>query len=105
MIYSVWNQPDRRFDYYESDDRDPSANVEPPGHLRARTLGSTPDQAAWPLPPGARRVGHGAWARGRVASIASRPLGAFETLSSPLAKTALLVAAGYVAWRGLIKGR
>ncbi len=71
MIYSVWNQGRLGYDYFDDGKAETSANVGKPDHLVNRTLGSTIQQAAWPLPTGATPVGTGDHPMGRVA-IAAR---------------------------------
>ncbi|MBT8452987.1 MAG: hypothetical protein KJO40_13545 [Deltaproteobacteria bacterium] len=100
MTYSVWNQGAGRFDYYEAPGVEAKANVGKPGHLRHRTLGSTPAQAAWPLPVGARRVGAGEQARGRIAAVGGSELGALEA-DGGLVKFALVGLGAYLLWRYL----
>jgi hypothetical protein len=98
MIYSVWNQGARRFDYYEAPGVEARANIGKPMHLRHRTLGSTPAQAAWPLPAGARQIGSGEHAQGRVASLGGSELGAFEGTGG-LGTLALAGLGVYLLWR------
>ena len=98
MLYSVWNQPQRRFDYYQTPNPEAEANVESPSHLRNRTLGSTVEQSAWPLPLNARQVGFGDVAKGRVASAGGSALGASEGGSSMLVAGMLFVSA-FLLWK------
>lgn len=93
MIYSVWNQGRRAYDYFEDDRLEKSANVPPPAHLTNRALGSTVEQASWPLPAGARPIGSGLHAVGRVAIAGGRA--ALGDLAEPgLVKAGLLLLAG-----------
>jgi hypothetical protein len=95
VIYSVWNQGAGRFDYFEDGVPNAKANAPKPSHLVSRELGSTVDQAAWPLPAGARRTGSGSVAIGRVATRKSAAaLGDFVLSDSPLIKAGLLLFAG-----------
>jgi hypothetical protein len=67
VIYSVWNQRARAYDYYETLGATPVA-VPSPSHLRpGAKLGIAPERAGWPRPGSARLVGRGAYARGVVA--------------------------------------
>jgi len=68
MRYSVWNNGTRAYDYYETSE---VANIhaDAPPRVSGSALGATPDQAAWPLPSGARRIGAGETPEGRIASI------------------------------------
>lgn len=68
MIFSVWNQGTSQFDYFETDELQQKLNAPKPSHLVQRTLGATPEQAAWPLPRNARPIGTGPNAIGRVAA-------------------------------------
>jgi hypothetical protein len=100
MRYSVWNVGKSTFDYYEDARVNPSQNTPKPGHLVNRALGSTVDQAAWPLPADARPIGSGDVAIGRVASRGSSSSALGDVLSqSPLVKAGLLLAAAILAYK------
>jgi hypothetical protein len=100
VTYSVWNQGAGAFDYYEAPGVEAKANVPKPAHLRHRTLGSTPTQAAWPLPASARLVGSGDHARGRVASFSSgSALGGVGGDMGILFKVGLLGLSAILLWK------
>lgn len=102
MIYSVWNPGSRAFDYYRGPQRMKGANVGKPGHLKAHELGATPEQAAWPLPAGAVRVGQGAEARGRVAHIEGGKASMGDVVTPRnAAKAAILAGLGWLVYREL----
>ena len=104
MRYSIWNQGAGAFDYYEDDRVQDVLNVEKPSHLVSRTLGSTVDQAGWPLPATARHVGRGEVPVGRVAvRPGAAALAGFPDFS--LLQMTLLGVAGIVAWRFLRRSR
>lgn len=93
------------FDYWETPELPTGTNTPKPTHLKARELGATVEQACWPLPANARKVGSGEHAIGRVAIHPSLALGASET-SMPVAKGLLLLAAGALAVKYLLpRGR
>jgi hypothetical protein len=72
-----------------------------PTHVRARGMGATPDEAAWPLPAGAKLVGHGELPRGRVAR-AGGGLALGDTRSSgAMVALAALGTGLYVLWEEL----
>lgn len=73
MLFSVWNYGNRAYDYYESGQRSGTHAPTPPRARGATSLGATPEQAAWPLPAGARLVGSGPEPRGRIATSGSEP--------------------------------
>lgn len=104
MFYSVWNQGQGRFDYYQDQRVQQELNAPPPTHLRARPLGSTVDQAAWPLPANARLTGHGLAPIGRIAARPGAPgaLAGFD--GADVARGGLVLAAAFVAWR-VLRGR
>lgn len=104
MMYSVWNQGLGAFDYYQCPKPQESLNAPRPTHLVSRTLGSTVDQAAWPLPGNVTHIGSGQHAVGRVATRNGSPLGATGGDMS-LVKAGLLFAAGVLAWRYVVRGR
>lgn len=67
MVYSVWNERARAYDYYESLGAAPIA-VPTPSHLKpGQQLGIAPDRAGWPKPASARLVGRGPYAKGVIA--------------------------------------
>jgi hypothetical protein len=105
VIYSVWNQGARRYDYYSTNNVQKGANTPAPSHIRAEPLGATIDQAAWPLPPSARKIGSGEFAKGRIASRRSNllSLGAVNMDTNTIAMIGLGVAA-FMLWRsGFLK--
>lgn len=105
MIYSVWNQAAQVFDVFEDDRPQAELNAPAPAHLRARTIGATVDQAAWPLPAGARRTGTSHVAVGRIATAAGGAgLGGVvaDVVGSRLGMLAL---GGALAWWNLHRRR
>ena len=104
MIYSVWNQGANAYDYYESSERQHTLNTPSPNHISVKELGATIDQAAWPLPSAARKVGSGKLAKGRVASRGGvrLPLGA--TMDSNTVVMLGFGIAAFLLWRsGFLK--
>ncbi len=67
MKYSVFNNATRRYDYYQAQG-DNAIHAGAPPRSSQFQLGATPEQAAWPLPAGAVRVGSGDVPEGRIAS-------------------------------------
>lgn len=70
VIYSVYNYGTHGYDYFETVSDNVTHAPVPPKAKDPSSLGATADQAAWPLPSGARKVGSGPVARGRIASSA-----------------------------------
>jgi len=68
MLYSILNRKSRRYDYYETGEAEPWHAPPPPPAKAPSALGAVPEQAAWPLPAGARYVGNGETAQGRIAT-------------------------------------
>ena len=99
MIYSVWNQAAGQYDYWRNGTAQATVNVEKPAHIVSRTLGSTIDQAAWPLPPDAVLVGHGAHPVGRIASRTSQAAALDGIAELATWRTGLLAAGAYLLWR------
>lgn len=104
MRYSIWNQGLGAWDYYESSRPDDKLNAEKPSHLVSRTLGSTVDQAAWPLPGDARHIGAGPRAIGKVASRGGSSLGA-DLGDMSILKAGLLVLAGALTMKYVVRKR
>jgi hypothetical protein len=69
MMYSVWNNARRAYDYYRGPATSATHAGAPPVTRGASELGATPDQAAWPLPAGAVKVGSGEFPQGKIASL------------------------------------
>lgn len=106
MKYSVWNFGTASYDYYEDARVSTGQNAPKPGHLVNRTLGSTIDQASWPLPSDAKRIGSGTVAIGRVATRKGAADALGETmLSSPLAKAGALLVSAILAYKYLLPKR
>lgn len=104
MQWSVWNVGSGVYDYYE-DAREPaSVNAPAPTHLVHRTLGSTIEQAAWPLPADAKKVGSGPDAIGRVASLKRGGALGEVSLQSPLVRAGALVGAAILLYKYVVKG-
>lgn len=103
MIYSVWDQARRRYDYYDAPDaqRDNDTSAPRPAHLRAQALGTSPERAAWPLPSNAQPIGNGKYARGMVASRQGSlsGLGFIPTLSLTPSNLILWGALAFVGWK------
>jgi len=79
MIYSVWDQSKRAYDYYKTKNGHNKVNSPAPKHIPSQKLGTTIPAAAWPLPAGAKHIGSGDTAKGRVAQRRGLGgLGAFE---------------------------
>ena len=93
-MYSVLNKATRQYDYYESGEPEPWHAPAPPKARAVSSLGSTPDDAAWALPLGAKRVGSGSDARGRIAVIGRPGAGAAAVLGDV---EPAVVAAGAIA--------
>jgi hypothetical protein len=95
MKYSVWNSAARAYDYYEGHG-DTGIHAGAPPRASSSELGATPDQAAWPLPAGAVKVGTGEIPQGRIASTDTGRGFKFDLPSSVLYATI-----GYLIWKVL----
>ena len=105
MIYSVWNQGARAYDYYESPEVQKTLNTPSPSHIPAKEFGATVMQASWPLPASARKVGSGEFAKGRIASVrrALSPVGVIDMDTNTFVMIGFGVAA-YFLWKsGFLK--
>jgi hypothetical protein len=71
-LYSVWNPHARHYEYYQAAGDEPLGPPDPRHMPRRPALGVAPTSAAWPLPAGARLVGRGPYARGKVAETSAR---------------------------------
>lgn len=106
MIYSVYNYATRKYDYYTAPTKATPHAPAPPRALGVGELGATPDEAAWPLPIGAKRVGVGINPKGRIAT-AKGPIEAIHgALSGTLDTSTNVIAMGaaaYLVWRFFLK--
>jgi hypothetical protein len=98
VIYSVWNQPLRLYDYFEAGAPAQAVNAPQPKHLKPTKLGMTSTQASWPLPLGARRAGQGVLAKGRIAHPQGGAMAGFDVDANTV-KIGLLLVAAVVLWR------
>ena len=104
MTFSVWDHASRRYDYYRTPEKSADTHAPKPAHLRSAKLGLTPEQAAWPLPSGAKLVGRGKYPKGRIANRESAGLGLGQVFGLDLTSpTTLLLtgALGYMVWKFL----
>jgi len=96
MRYSVYDYTRRQYDYYEGPGAGGTHAGSPPVVRSIGGVGASPDQAAWRLPVGSRRVGSGEFPQGKIASLG---LGGVDlSQSGPLL---LYGAIAYLAWRFL----
>ena len=97
MRYSVYNHGTHRYDYYE-DSRVEGTHAGAPSGLASGKIGVAPEAGGWRLPMGAKKVGAGEMAKGRIATLRGLPMGAVDFASSP-GKLLVLVGVGYLAYR------
>lgn len=105
MIYSVWNQSRQQFDYWEDAREQLTLNVEKPDHIQERALGSTAEQAAWPLPSDAKLTGSGMVPIGRIAAHPAGAGGALGDFEPSATKIGVLALAAVAAWQIFRKPR
>lgn len=96
MIYSVWNQAAKAYDYYETPETADTANAPKPQHIPTGTIGATVDQIGWPLPSGAKKIGTGELPEGRIASTTSSVAAGY---ASKVFRYAVIGGIGYALWR------
>lgn len=92
MIFSVWNYATKAYDYYEGGNASGTHAPTPPTPLLSSPIGMSPEESAWRVPVGARKVGSGTVARGRVASLG----GIEDSIGIP--SIAIPIAIGVAAW-------
>lgn len=98
MIYSVYNYATKLYTYYEFAHKIGAHAPKPPrGPAVKPGMGVLPEQAAWSVPFGAKRVGEGPIPRGRVAASSTglgMGMGGITDTSNLLGLAAL----GYIGW-------
>jgi hypothetical protein len=93
VIYSIYNYGTRSYDYYQGGEVGGThAPIPPKGKGGVPGMGLTADAAAWPLPAGAKKIGTGAEARGRIAKITSS-VGALGDIQDGLEEGLVMAAA------------
>lgn len=103
MIYSVWDHARREYDYYQTPEKNGATQAPPPKHMRHHRLGMTPEEAAWPLPSNAVRVGAGKYPKGHIA-VRKSGLGALGIIPDLTPTNAILMGAlGWMVWTYVIK--
>lgn len=101
MTYSVYNYQTKKYDYFWSPESVRAHAPKPPTPSGVGALGSTPDQAAWPLPYGAKKIGSGDNPRGRIATSkgAMQTLGLGEFSFDNSTNLIAMGGLGYLVWR------
>lgn len=69
MIWSVWNYKTKSYDYYQGGAATGTHAGTPPTPMISPEMGMSPEESAWRVPTGARKIGSGTGARGRVATL------------------------------------
>lgn len=97
MIYSVYNYGAHAYDYYQGPDGVATHAGTPPMRKAKSQLGASPEQVAWLLPRGARKVGSGPLPKGYIASLDGE-----EASSGPdLVQLGIYAVIGYCVWRAV----
>lgn len=101
MIYSVWSQAQRAYDYYRTPERSEDTSAPKASHLRHGPLGLAPEDAAWPLPANAVWYGRGKYAKGFIASARSpgQALSGLLNIDFTITNLGLLALSGYLVWK------
>lgn len=97
MLYSVWDADAKVYNYFESS----LATSKTPNNVT--DLGATIESAIGTLPPGAKAVGSGPLARGKIVNATGFVgLAGFDAMDSPMKTAVLLGIAGliYLVTRG-----
>jgi hypothetical protein len=96
MRYSVYNYDTKVYDYFEGRGH-AGTHATPPRIPRPLSdLGASPEQAAWPLPIGARKVGSGELPQGSIASM-----GVTDDSPSGIMRWGILAVIAYLGWRAI----
>jgi len=98
--YSVYNHDTKLYDYYDGPGPSGTHAGAPPSSLGRSQYGATVEQLAWKVPTGARKVGSGDIAQGRVASMGGLA-GLGDIASGDIGKVAAVGVIAYLAWRHL----
>jgi len=98
VIYSRWDPYEEVYHYYQAPTQAGDIHAPPSRSYRTTQLGAAPEDASWPVPPGARYIGSGTQAKGMV-SLSG--VGEDEPAAggNKLIWWGLIAAVGVVAWR------
>lgn len=97
--YSVYRYGSPGFyDYFEGPDRaETHAGAAP---IRAHaSVGATPEQAAWKVPLGAKKIGSGEMPMGKIAVLSSSLSGLGDTSGITAGQVAVTGVVAYLLWR------
>ena len=101
MMFSVFRYGAGVYDYYEGAPSTETHAGRPPIRQHAE-IGATPEQAAWIVPSGAKKIGTGVMPRGRIAVLPenSEGLGGISDIaSSSVGKLAIVGGLAYWAYK------
>jgi len=75
MTFSVYSYPKKAYEYFTApyDGKTHSGTPPTARGSSSKGLGYTPEDAAWKLPIGARKVGEGPTPKGKIASMGDAP--------------------------------
>lgn len=98
QTYSVWNYGTRAYDYYQAPGGGGTHAGSPPVRSSS-SLGASPEQAAWPLPVSATKIGSGRLPKGKIAvkTVGGIALAGVD-LSDPVTVGAVIVLS-FIAWK------
>lgn len=97
MIYSVYNYGARAYDYYEGSGPSGTHVGSPKIAAPKSELGASPEQAAWALPRGARKIGSGDLPRGSIAVLS----GSDDATGPDMMHLGVYAVIAYVLWRAV----
>lgn len=95
--YSVYNYDTHAYDYYEGSGPGGSHAGTPPMRKANSDLGASPEQVAWLLPPGARKVGAGDLPKGYIASLG----GVESEGAADYVKIGIYAIGAYLFWKAI----
>jgi hypothetical protein len=110
VIYSTWDHARREYDYYQTPEKNGATQAPKPKHLSRswgnKELGATPEEAAWPLPSNAVRIGAGKYPKGLIAQRKNglSGLGGLGFIPDLTPTNMILMGAlGWMTWTYVIK--
>jgi hypothetical protein len=96
VIFSVYNYDTHGYDYYEGSGPKGTHAGTPPMRKPRSELGATPEQAAWLVPSGSRKVGSGELPQGRIASLS----GSEDSTADPV-QLGMYALIAYLLWKAI----
>lgn len=103
MRYSVWSYDRQVYDVFDTPETKATHAGSPSRAVFQSSLGATPEQASWTLPPNAMKVGESQLPQGRIATRGGALGGLGDIDAATGAKIGIVLGVAYFAYRSMKK--